>query len=54
VRDHERRPLDLLDRERHRRRLARAGHAEKRLEPVPRLDALRSPAMAAGWSATGL
>ena len=27
VGDHERRPLDLLDRERHRGRLARAGHA---------------------------
>ena len=40
VRDHERRPLDLLDRERHRRRLARAGDAEQRLEAVAVLDAL--------------
>ena len=31
VRDHERRPADLLDRPRHRRRLARAGRADQRL-----------------------
>ena len=43
VRDHERRPLHLLDREGHRGRLARAGHAEERLEPVPLLDALSEP-----------
>ena len=41
VRDHERGPLDLLDRERHRGRLARAGHPEQRLEAVALLDALR-------------
>ena len=39
VRDDERRPLHLLDRERHRRRLARAGHAEQRLEAVAGVDA---------------
>jgi hypothetical protein len=39
VGDHERRPLNLLDRERHRRRLARARHAEQRLEPIPRAQA---------------
>ena len=50
VRDHERGPLDLLDRERHRGRLARAGDAEQRLEAVARLDALgeRRRAPAAG------
>ena len=36
VGDHERRPLDLLDGERHRRGLARAGDAEQRLELVAR------------------
>ena len=40
VRDHQRRPLELLDRERHRGRLARARDAEQRLEAVARLDAL--------------
>jgi hypothetical protein len=34
VGDHQRGPLDLLDRERHRRGLARAGDAEQRLEAV--------------------
>ena len=34
VGDHERRLADLLDRPRHRRRLAGPGGAEQRLEPV--------------------
>jgi hypothetical protein len=41
VGDHERRALDLLDRERHRRGLARAGDAEQRLEAVALGQALR-------------
>jgi hypothetical protein len=40
VGDHERRPLDLLDRERHRGRLARAGDAEQRLEAVVAVQAV--------------
>ena len=36
--DHERRTLELLHRECHRRRLARAGHPEQRLKAVPGLD----------------
>ena len=55
VGDHERRALDLLDRERHRGRLARAGDAEQRLEAVAVVDArVASPSRALGWSATGL
>ena len=41
VRDHERRPLELLDQPRHRRRLARACGAEQRLEAVARLERAR-------------
>jgi hypothetical protein len=41
VGDHERGPLDLLDRERHRGRLARARDAEERLEAVPAVDSAR-------------
>ena len=41
VGDHEGRALDLLDREGHRRGLARAGDAEQRLEAVAAVDALR-------------
>ena len=56
VRDHERGPLELLDRPRHRRRLARPGRAEDRLEAVPGGDRLaRSPrSRAAGrpWAHT--
>ena len=40
VRDDQRRPVELLDHIRHRERLARAGHAEQRLVPVPGLDRL--------------
>ena len=40
VRDHERRPLDLLDREGHRGRLAGARDTQQRLEAVAGLDAL--------------
>ena len=43
VRDHERRPLHLLDDPGHRRRLAGPRGAEQRLEPVARLDR-RAPA----------
>ena len=43
VRDHERRPLDLLDRERHRRRLARSGDPEQGLKAVAVADPLREP-----------
>ena len=39
VGDHERRLLHLLDRPRHRRRLAGAGCAEERLEPVSAVEA---------------
>ncbi len=38
VGDHERRPADLLDRPRHRRRLAGAGRADERLELLARED----------------
>src|SRR5919109_390642 len=41
VSDHERRPLDLLDRERHRRGLARAGDAQERLETILVENAVR-------------
>ena len=41
VRDHERRPLELLDDPGHRRRLARAGRAEQRLVALPRLERAR-------------
>ena len=40
VGEHERGPLDLLDHEPHRGRLARAGDAEQRLEALAGLDAL--------------
>ena len=40
VGQHERRLLDLLDHEAHRGRLARAGHAQQRLEAVAAADAL--------------
>ena len=43
VGDHERGPLDLLDRERHRGRLARSGHSQQRLEAVTVLDPMRKP-----------
>ena len=40
VRDHERRPADLLDRPRHRRRLAGARRADERLEALAGQEAL--------------
>ena len=40
VRDHERGPLDPLDRRRHREGLAGAGRAEQRLEALPALQPL--------------
>ena len=40
VRDHERRALDCLDRERHRRGLARARHTEQRLETLAGVQSL--------------
>ena len=52
VRDHERRPLDLLDDPGHRRRLAGAGRAEQRLVALARARARRrasrSPRLVAG------
>ena len=53
VRDHERRPLDLLDDPGHRRRLAGAGRAEQRLEALARVEASESSSIACGWSPVG-
>ena len=54
VRDHERRPLQLLDHPRHRRRLARAGRAEQRLEAVARLERGGQLGDRVGWSPVGV
>jgi hypothetical protein len=54
VGDHERRPADLLDRPRHRRRLAGAGRADERLELLAREDPVASFSIACGWSPVGL
>ncbi len=55
VRDHERRPLHLLDREGHRGRLARPRDAEERLETLARAEPVDEPVTRAlGWSATAV
>ena len=54
VGEDQRRPLQLLDRRRHRHRLAGAGGAEQRHPARARLDGLRRClSIAAGWSAVG-
>ena len=53
VGDHQRGSLDLLDREGHRGRLARAGHAEQRLEAIALLDALSQAVASLGLIGDG-
>ena len=54
VRDHERRPADLLDDPRHRRGLAGAGRAEQRLVALARASRpSESVSIAVGWSPVG-
>ena len=53
VGDHERRPLDLLDDPRHRRRLAGAGRAEQRLVALPAWSERVISSIARGWSPVG-